>query len=231
MTRSSSIVPKWLVEKHVDLFLNKNGTYCLALTISRSQFEFVCFNRMKVNTKRFREFYERVKGQFPYNEVRVTRTQFHVKWLLMSCKTDPGILFHHGRLYPLLCTTLDSEVVQHLIISEQGLPLPEDFSLLMDCMFCWGRGLSVPWYNKTLELVKFYLLTSDLNRATFSATDLYCDVIQMRVQQLISRHYTHGHHRIYESWLQHYKEMVRSGKKEFFPLAVSSFQYTNLEDK
>ena len=75
----------------------------------------------------------------------------------MSCKTDPGITFYHSRLYPMLCSTVEPEVVQHLIVTQQGLPLPNDFSLLMDCMFHWGRGINVSWYNITLELINFYL--------------------------------------------------------------------------
>ena len=181
---------------------------------------------MKVDV-RFKQFYERVKDTFPYNDIKVTPNRFHVKWLLMSCKTDPCILFYHAKVYPLLCTTVDAEVVQQLILTKQGLPLPADFSDVLDCMFHWGRSLSWTWYSRTLELINFYLCTSDLDRASFKPTHLYLDIIQMRVLQLINRHFRNGHSSITEEWLQYFRGMVNSGKTDFFELAVSSFQYTN----
>ena len=181
---------------------------------------------MKIDSG-FKEFYERVKSCFPYNDLKVTRNRFHTKWLLMSCKTNPCILFYHAKVYPLLCTTVEAEVVQHLITTQQGLPLPPDFSAVMDCMFHWGRSISWSWYERTLELINFYLGTSDLDRATFKATQLYLDIIQMRVLQLIRYHFRNGHSYITEEWLKYYRAMVQSGKTEFFQLAVSSFQYTS----
>ena len=181
---------------------------------------------MKVNTKRFREFYERVRDTFPYNNIRVTRNRFHTKWLLMYSKTPSGILFYHKKYYPLLCTTLDSDIVQYIIITEQGIPLPHDISVLMDCMFYWGRSLSGPWYDKTLELINFYISCSDLNVSTFSATELYFDVIQMRVVLLINNHFAHGNSFVVEGWMEHYRSLIDRGITDFFELAVSSFQYT-----
>ena len=181
---------------------------------------------MKVDTKRFKEFYERVRDTFPYNNIRVTRNRFHTKWLLMRCKTNPGILFYHKKYYPLLCTTLEADIVQQIIITEQGIPLPHDISVLMDCMFHWGRSLSGPWYDKTLELINFYVNCSDLNGSTFCATQLYFDVIQMRVVHLISDHFAHGNTFITEGWMAHYRSLIERGTTDFFELAVSSFQYT-----
>ena len=182
---------------------------------------------MRLSSKRFNEFYDRVKGNFPYNDVRVTRRCFHVKWLLMTCKTDPGIQFYHGHLFPLLCSTVHANVVQELIITGQGLPLPQDFSLLLDSMFYWGRAINVAWYEKTLELINFYLHCEDLSRETFTSSRLYFDVIQMRVLQIINNHFTYGNHVVVEGWMDHFKEMTASGTTSFFDLAVLSIQYTN----
>ena len=182
MTRSFSILP----DKHVEIDVELEFKL---LSRVRTCAHKISSHKMRVDTERFKRFYNSVKDQFPYNDVRVSRNRFDVKWVLMTCKTDPGILFHHGKLYPLLCSTVEADIVQHLIISKQALPLPHDFCLLMDCMFYWGRSLHGPWYNKTLELINFYLQTSDLKRTNFTATDLYCDVIQMRVQQIIGVHF------------------------------------------
>ena len=231
MTRSTSIVPASPVQIDVGSDLNMNETYGLALTKtqltnSKHTGRNVTSSKMNVDTESFKLFYNRVKDQFPYNQLRVTRNRFHVKWLLMTCDTDPGILFHHGRLYPLLCKSMKSQVVQHLIITEQAMPLPQSFSLLMDSMYYWGRSLSGTWFNKTLELINFYLLNSELDAATPAATDLYCDVIQMRVVQMLHTHFRNGHSGIAEAWLQHYNEQVLRGNNQFFSLAVSSIQFT-----
>ena len=131
---------------------------------------------MKIDSG-FKEFYERVKRQFPYNDLKVTRSRFHTKWLLMTCKTDPSILFYHAKYYPLLCSTCNAEVVQHLIVTEQGLPLPPVFCHVIDCMFHWGRSISWTWYCKTLELINFYLTQSDIEGCDLKPTYLYLDII------------------------------------------------------
>ena len=175
----------------------------------------------------FKEFYERHKNKFPYNDVKVTRNRYHAKWLLVSCKTDPSILFFHCKCFPLLCSTVNPEIVQHMILSKEGIPLPDDFSHLLDCMYYWGRGISAPWYKKTLELINFYLNNSGLNRSNFTATHLYFDVIEMRVLQLINSHFTHGHSAIHDQWRLRYTELVNSGNTDFFSLTVRSFRYVD----
>ena len=58
-------------------------------------------------------------------------------------------------------------------------------------------------------------------------TNLYFDVIQMRVLQLIRYHFVYGNSFIVEQWIGHFNGLVNTGETDFFALAVSSFQYTN----
>jgi hypothetical protein len=182
------------------------------------------------NTKMsgFTEFYDRFKGTFPYNKVCVTRRSIYSKWLLMESKSQAGIMFYTGRLYVMLAQTLDQEIVQRLICSCKLLPMSDDFTTVMDCMYFWGRSISFQWYRKTLELFNFYLRYGDLKRATFRTTDLYCDVICIRVLQQIHMLFAGGNSTILEAWSEHYNEQIQSGETDFFMLAVSSFQFLSI---
>ena len=94
-------------------------------------------------------------------------------------------------------------------------------------MYYWGRSINGPWYNKTLELINFYLTNSELNRNTFPSTQLYFDVIQMRVLQLINSHFFTGHCGLHDAWMEHYHDLANSGKIDFFGLAAGSIRYIN----
>ena len=98
------------------------------------------------NDAGFRHFLERYKDTFPYNDVRVTRNGIHSKWLLLERNAPLGIRFYTGSLFAVLAQTIDAEIVKQLIISRRALPMPDDFSLLLDRMYFWGRSVSFHWY-------------------------------------------------------------------------------------
>jgi hypothetical protein len=125
---------------------------------------------------------------------------------------------------------MDAEIVKQLIISRRALPMPDDFSLLLDSMYFWGRSVSFHWYRKTLELINFYLRHGNLNRANLSSTDLYCDVIRIRIlQRIFMRFPAGGNPTLYNAWSAHYQAEVKRGLTDFFELAVSSFHFLNNE--
>ena len=68
---------------------------------------------------------------------------------------------------------------------------------------------------------------SELNRAAFTRAQLYFDVIQMRVLQIINSHFVLGNSSVHEAWIRHYNDAINSGVTEFSRLAMSSFKYTN----
>lgn len=175
----------------------------------------------------FKLFGERVKDSFPCNSVPVTRNSCHTKWLLVSCERDPRILFHHGKHCPLLTSTMSAEAVQHLVVSEEAVPLPPAFCLVMDTMHCWGRSVSGHWHNKTLELFSFYFGLTDM--IALARTDLFFDVIQMRVLQIINYHFPVGNGQLHDSWRDHCDDMINSGKTGFFELAMGSIHHANRE--
>jgi hypothetical protein len=168
---------------------------------------------------------------FPYNEVHVTRHSRYSKWVLVESKSRAGIMFYTGRLFIMLSQTMDQEIVQHLICTHKALALSlsEDFSTVMDCMYFWGRNISFQWYRKIIELFIFYLRYGDIERTTFRKTDLYHEVIHLRVLQRIHMSFAGGYNTVYDAWIQHYNERIHSGETNFFMLAVSSFQFLSNE--
>ena len=107
---------------------------------------------LHLSNKEFKEFHVKVKNKFPCKEIRVTRNKCHPKWLMLNSNSEPGMCLHRGGLFPLLASTMDSETVQRLIMSRQALPLPPDFSAVLDDMHHWGRSVNPLWCCKTLEL-------------------------------------------------------------------------------
>lgn len=183
----------------------------------------------KVTKSGFKEFYDKFHDKFPYNELRVTRSSIHSKWLLMKSKSRTGIMFDTGRLFVTLSQTMEEETVLHLICSHQALPMPDDFSAVLDCMHVWGRSVCFRWYKITLQLFNFYLRYGGVEREReiLRPTDLYRAVISLRVDQLLNTSFAGGNLPLYNEWKEYYNKLVNNGETDFFVLACSSFKFLN----
>ena len=125
---------------------------------------------------------------------------------------------------------MDAEIVKQLInlfpksVAHAGWLFPTlgQYVLL-------GTQRDFHWYRKTLELINFYLWHGTLNRANFRSTDLYRDVIRIRVLQRIFMSFAGGNPTLYNAWSAHYEEEIKRGLTDFFEPAVSSFQFLSNE--
>ena len=180
----------------------------------------------------FTAFYNQVKSKFPYKEIKATRSKFYPKWILLkSNNANDGILFHQGYLYPALACTMEPEMVQYLIVTRQAMPLPPDFAGVMDSMFHWGRSINPQWYDKTLELMLYYMRMDDLDRNMITPRQFCFDVIQMRVLQMLGYYFTTNpaaKNEGFSRWVEHFHNTISSAtdQTDFFGMAVASIQFT-----
>lgn len=191
--------------------------------------------KMKTKTsaaQRFKAFYDSHKDEFPYNQVRCTRHSIYSKWLLVETRSASGIRFYRGRLFAMLSNLMDKKTVQRMIVSRRALPLPDSFCSVMDSMYHWGRCVSPQWYQKTLELLKHYLLQGNNDFQRDGKSFLYREVIRLRVFERLHNAFPHNcsnYYNAHRAWGRHYKERVEAGESDFFMIAASSFEFLSNE--
>ena len=110
---------------------------------------------------------------------------------MTKSRCDPGIKWHRGRLCPQLCTTMNADVVNCLICTGQGTPVPPDMSTVLDHMFPWGRTVNPRWHHKTLELMDCHLKMGDLDRKDLPPSKFAMEVIKLRVLQMLDDQLSH----------------------------------------
>ena len=162
------------------------------------------------------------KDAFPYCDVRKTRGSFHTKWILMSCRNN-GILFRPTGVFLLRTGCLPLHVIQDIIVTKAGLPLPPDYSDVADCMEWWGASIRDQWRQKVLEF--FYSSLSQKNPPGLSRSEVFgacifqwvdCSVrddLEPWVQNTIKL-----------EWKCYYSSRCHIGQ-DFFFLAVDSMHF------
>ena len=66
-------------------------------------------------------------------------------------------------------------------------------------------------------------------KANFRSTDMYREVIRIRVLQRIFMSFAGGNPILYNAWSADYEEEIKRGLTDFFELAISSFQFLSHE--
>jgi len=187
---------------------------------------------MKVFSKKaFTAFYEEVKNKFPYKDVRITRQSFNTKWLLMNTNIDHGIPFHDSRVVLLQASALSQDIIQHIIMRGQGVPLPQDFTVVVDSMVGWGRSINAEWYYRFLDYLDYIVCMEDLDRRNYSSRQFCYDVIHMRVHQMLNDSFEGDHEavaRTRQQWVNYFWESVvpQIATNDFYSMAQNSFDFT-----
>ena len=109
---------------------------------------------MLVTPKEFTSFLCDNGSQFPYKDCRVTRSRFHVRWLLIKQHKEK----HLRAIFPwkaISSRTFENDTVTHLIVTKQAIPLPPDMSEIMDTMAVWGEKYDVEWHHRVVDYLAF----------------------------------------------------------------------------
>ena len=160
---------------------------------------------------------------YPFNEIRATRQGFIVSWLLLETHQPRSLRFRAGSKVALHTSGLDKTTVTHLIVSGQGLPLPQDYCEVLDCTEWWGRGLSPQWYETVLEMMHL-----DLKQGQKVDREcLFKNCISFHVNEIINNT-AHGISRAWITlcWHNFFDNTYMYDTKDFFACAVRSIQFT-----
>jgi hypothetical protein len=161
---------------------------------------------------------------YPYNEIRRTRNGIYPRWILF-CAKSPQALFCHNGIHLLPTATLSNELIQEIIVREDGIPLPNDYNDIAYCMEHWGRGIDGRWYQDVLHLMESFLREPE----GLTRCQLYYDCIYLIVERKLRMVFLH--HDVvcaamsaFENW---FHKMFRNGNTDFYHLAVANIQYAD----
>ena len=176
-------------------------------------------------TTAFKEFLAN-NGVFPYTQLSYTRGSIYCKWLLLRSpwRGIRGVLGVEVQYFPVLTSTLPSNTVLELIMTEKALPLTPLLAEVMDSMFIWGNGKSSTWYNDTVELFA-YLLEDGINN---KREDLMRQQIGLYVEEALESQVFGVIQRdmIWHNWKTYFTEIYNAGTP-YFDLALNSIAYAN----
>ena len=136
---------------------------------------------MLVDTTKLKAFMMTEGQSFPYNDLRVTRKALHPKWLLLE-SANTGSFCRTRNFFVIPSSSLPKATVQALIIEKAVMPLPLDFSEVVDYMETWGRDLSFRWEQEVLNLMANRYLRKGRNPGR---KQLYLDCITILVKQKV----------------------------------------------
>ncbi len=116
--------------------------------------------KMLVSPAEFSYFLATYGSKYPYCEISKTRRRFHVKWIITNKPTfgyvnRGGIPRNTGCYTAIPSYSLDDDLVQYLIVHKKAQPVPANLGVILDWMYCWGRGVDVMWYSNVVDWIHF----------------------------------------------------------------------------
>ena len=178
---------------------------------------------MKVSKEEFSLFVAAKGKAYPYNKLRITRRNYHAKWILCKEKLDRKVMrsIAEGGVKAIHTTALDKDTVRHLIVSEKAMPLPQPMEHIMDCMYLWGRNQNYVWYHSVLDWF-YWLLKEQLD---FPYQKLASDTIEHRMHNVIRAQLGETDWVLIDEWRLYFDAVLFPKHKNYFHLAVFSAQW------
>jgi hypothetical protein len=176
-----------------------------------------------ISQAEFAYFLTRFASKYPYNQIFTTRRRFHVKWLITNKSTfgsRNGIPRDIGNHTAIPSNSLDDEMVQYMIIHKKAQPVPPTMSIILDWMYCWGRGKDVHWYSHVVDWLHFLIY----HGIHLSDRIVLRDCVEYRIRKMI---HTRGLdiNTIIPMWHQYFDEQYEYTTKHFYDLACFSFHW------
>ena len=161
---------------------------------------------------------------YPYNEIRATRQGFIATWLILEATQPTTIRFKAGTKLALHTSCVDNSTSTHLIVTKQGMPLPQDYSDIMDCMDWWGRTISPRWHENVTEYMYYKLKSGD----KLSREKLFKQCIEFHISDRLNSELTINQESapwIEQQWSYFFDRTYEFDSKDFFDCAVRSIQF------
>jgi hypothetical protein len=106
----------------------------------------------------FAAFVAEKANRFPFNEITITETQVHSRWIALKSPSDQN---SKGLIFPVLSTSMTSDAATYLIVTNQARPYTDTMSDIMDAMWCSGFTITMPrWYYDVVAIMERFLDSS-----------------------------------------------------------------------
>jgi len=137
-------------------------------------------------------------GIYPYSDVRQSmRGGYETEWLILAeestCtdeEAEGGLFYDH---FIVKTSTMPHEIVEELIVTKSGIPLPPDCCEVMNYLYSFGADYHQHWMREVAAMFWkwftpllvfhpyerdecFYLTISELMRLRFGDTRYYCQI-------------------------------------------------------
>lgn len=163
----------------------------------------------------FKEFIKRNGNKYPYNDIRCTRRALYPKWILMKAP-NAGVLFRPLGYYLVPAKAFSNPVVQDIIVSKDGLPLPSNYCAVAEVVEWWGRLVNPRWSQNVLVLFE-QLLREGANLTT---KELYYECIVLLAESKLANSfgYCGSTFDILQSWQDYFDYLYSHKTNDFFSL-------------
>jgi hypothetical protein len=150
-----------------------------------------------------------------------------VKWIITNKSmrvgfTNVGGIPRNMATYNAIpSASIDDDLVQYMIVHKKAQPATPLVSIILDWMYCWGRGQDVNWFCQVVDWLHFLLY----HGIHLSDKLVLRDCVEYRIRKMILERGQDVNTSI-ASWHQFFDEQYDVlGVTHFYDLAVFSFQW------
>jgi hypothetical protein len=175
-----------------------------------------------ITNEGFKQFMANNGHLFPYYDIRCTRNSIFPKWLLL--KTNQNSLFRNDGWYLVPTSALRNDIVREIVVAKQGLPIPDQWDDIANCMEHWGRAIDSEWQQKVLAHLASYLVEHD----AFDWKQVYYECISMLIEKKL--HAVFVHYEVMSAAMMSFSNYFydRCNRVDsFFCLAVACIKYAD----
>ena len=175
----------------------------------------------------FKAFVEAEGYKYPYNQLQLMQQGYYPKWLLLHSSNLDGIVWRSRGFYVLKSSCLPWNIMQEIIITKSGFPLPPEFSEVVDCMETWGWNYSSLWVQDVLHLMyQFVHPQGCFFGCPKTKESMYEDFIFLYVKEKLQINFGNSriNNYIIMQWHTYYHQKVME-TVDYFELAVGSIAF------
>lgn len=164
-------------------------------------------------------------SEYPHNDVRQTRRGLYPRWLLLEAEQDVS-LFHPRGYFLLRTSCLSNDLMQHIIVNKEGIPLPDDYNEVADVMECWGISISGLWQQNALHMMHEFLTHGEQMDTPHLHYQCVVLIVERRLRELF--HDNSVVTDVIESFQLHFYRQCREQTHDFYHLALDSLSFLNI---
>ena len=176
-----------------------------------------------VTSAAFKRFMDKAEGEYPYCDLRVTRSNYHCKWLLLKAPKSATLRSKRGAHYVLHSSCLPKKIQRDMIRSGTAFPLPPHYDDVVDCIETWGRDMKKGWDQNVYEYMYESIHDGDSKRVLFG------ECIFLLIRAKVNAYFPNGTTRdnIMQGWVDYYEFTFEDVTQDFSLLTIDSINFVD----